>query len=322
MGQNRNDDLDDRNLLGPLVGDGRPMLLIIAGALLFAGGLAMFLAATGDLLPQDTHYLGLTADQLRSVANGRVTDFMIHDRASFGGTLFGLGILYTWLTVFPLARGEQWAWWTWLFSGVAGFLTFFAYLGYGYLDTWHGIGTLLMLPVYVVGMVRARRLVLGPLDVRCLLRPGGWLGRDRFGLGRVLLMAGAAAVAAGGLIILRIGVGDTFVPEDLHFIGQTAAQIHAVNPRLVPLLAHDRAGFGGGVFTMGLVTMLCLWCARPSRHLHQAVALAGFFSLGATFVVHAAVGYTNLFHLAPPAVGALCLIFGLALEHPGVRPTR
>ncbi|MGI8755685.1 MAG: hypothetical protein ACR2MB_07470 [Acidimicrobiales bacterium] len=290
--------------------------------MLFAGGLAMFLAATGDLLPQDVHYLGLTADQLRSVANGRVTDFMIHDRASFGGTLFVLGILYTWLTVFPLARGERWAWWTWLLSGVAGFSTFLAYLGYGYLDTWHGIGTLLLLPVYAGGMVRARKLVIEPLDVRCLLRSGGWLGRDRFGLGRLLLMAGAAAVAASGLIILRIGVGDTFVPEDLQFIGRTATQIHAVNPRLVPLLAHDRAGFGGGVFTMGVVTMLCLWCARPSRHLHQAIALAGLFSLGATFVVHAAVGYTNVLHLAPPAVGALCLVVGLVLEHPGLRSPR
>ena len=296
------------------------MLLVVAGALLFAGGLAMFLAGTGDLLPQDTHYLGMTGDQLRSVAGGQVRDFMVHDRASFGGTLFGLGILYTWLTVFPLARGEQWAWWTWLISGLLGFATFLAYLGYGYLDTWHGIGTLLLVPVYALGMVRSRRIVAGPLDVRCLLQPGGWFGhRDRFALGRILLLAGAAAVAMSGLIILRIGVGDTFVREDLQFIGRSAEQLRAVNPRLVPLLAHDRAGFGGGVVTMGLITMLCLWCACPSRHLHQAVALAGLASLGATFVVHAAVGYTNAFHLAPPVVGAVCLVAGLALEDPGTR---
>lgn len=305
------------------MGDGRPLLLIIAGALLFAGAFAMFLAATGEFLPQDIHYLGMTADELCSVANCRITDFMIHDRASFGGTLFGLGILYTWLTVFPLSRGEQWAWWTWLISGILGFSTFLAYIGFGYLDTWHGIGTLLMVPVYVAGMVTTRRLCRGPLDVRCILRPGGWWGRrDRFSLGRILIIAGAAGVAGSGLVILRIGVGNTFVPEDLGFIGRTADQIRAVNPRLVPLLAHDRAGFGGAVMTMGLVTMICLWCSRPSRHLHQAVALAGLASLGSTMVVHVAVGYTNLFHLAPPLAGVACLVLGLALQHPGVSSDR
>ena len=52
----------------------------------------------------------------------------------------------------PARRGEAWAWWTWLISGTVGFLSFLSYLGYGYLDTWHGVGTLLILPVFVVGM--------------------------------------------------------------------------------------------------------------------------------------------------------------------------
>lgn len=41
----------------PVLGDGRPLLACVAGALLFAGGFALFLAATGDFLPRDTHYL-------------------------------------------------------------------------------------------------------------------------------------------------------------------------------------------------------------------------------------------------------------------------
>jgi len=280
----------------------------------------MFLAATGEFLPQDLHFLGMTPDQLCSIASCRVTDFMIHDRASFGGTLFALGILYVWLTAFPLSRGEQWAWWTWLISGLLGFTTFLAYLGYGYLDTWHGIGTLLLIPSYVLGLFRARSLAPGPLSPRCLFRHGDWWGRrDRFTAGRLILTAGAGAVATSGLIILRIGVGDTFVPEDLQFIGLTADDLHQVNDHLVPLLAHDRAGFGGGVLTLGLTMMLCLWCARLSRHLHQAVALAGLVSLGAALVVHFVIGYTDAFHLAPPFLGAACLIVGLTLQHPGNR---
>jgi hypothetical protein len=304
-------------LMAPVLGDGRPLLLVVAGGLLFAGGFALFLAATGELLPHDVRYLGMGADDL-CTAECRILDFMIHDRAAFGGTLVGLGILYLWLTVFPLAAGEQWAWWAWLVSGTVGFLSFLSYLGYGYLDMWHGVATLVLLPFYVVGMARSRRLV-GPLDVRALGHHGGWLARrDRFAAGRAVLLLGAAATAAGGLAVLRVGLGDTFVPEDLEFMDLTARQLHELNPRLVSLLAHDRAGFGGGVFTLGLTTMLCLWCARPSRHLHQAVALAGATSITAALGVHFLVGYTDLWHLLPAVAAAVSLAVGLAVHHPGV----
>ena len=308
-------------LMAPVLGDGRPLLLALAGGLLLAGGFALFLAASGEFLPHDIRYLGMSADDLCDVASCRIVDFMIHDRAAFGGTLVGLGVVYLWLTLFPLAAGEQWAWWVWLVSGTVGFLSFLSYLGYGYLDTWHGLATLILLPLYVVGMARSRQLV-GPLDIRCLGRPGGWLARrDRFAGGRAVLLLGAVATAAGGLVILRVGLGDTFVPEDLEFMGLSAPELRALNPRLVPLLAHDRAGFGGGVFTLGLTTMACLWYADLSRHLHQAVALAGAVSLTAALGVHFVVGYTDVWHLVPPAVAAAFLVTGLAIQHPGV-PSR
>ena len=101
---------EDRGLFQPLVGDGRPLLLTMAGGLVFAGGFALFLAATGEFLPHDIHYLGMTAGDLCRIAGCRIVDFMVHDRAAFGGTLLAMGVLYIWLTVFPLARGEQWAW--------------------------------------------------------------------------------------------------------------------------------------------------------------------------------------------------------------------
>lgn len=229
-------------------------------------------------------------------------------------------MLYGWLTVFPLSRGERWAWWVWLISGTVGFASFLSYLGYGYLDTWHGLGTLVLLPVFVVGMVRSRRQLAGPVRIGSLRRDGGWLGRrDLFALGRSVLLLGAVATAAGGVAILRVGIGDTFVPEDLEFMGLTAAELRAINPRLVPLLAHDRAGFGGGVFTLGLTTALCLWCGRPARNLHQAVAVAGGVSLTSALAVHVGVGYTDAWHLLPAVAAATCLVVGLALEHQGLR---
>src|SRR5262245_34028774 len=139
---------DDRGFLREIVDDGVRLLLLAAAALVFAGGFAMFLAASGEFLPHDMRYLGMSAADLCQVARCRVVDFMIHDRAAFGGALVGIGVLYAYLALFPLRRGEAWAWWLLLVSGTAGFASFLAYLGYGYLDTWHGIGTLLLLPVY------------------------------------------------------------------------------------------------------------------------------------------------------------------------------
>ena len=82
---------DDRSLVRVVAGDGRPLLIAVAGALAFAGGFALFLAASGEFLPQDLRYLGMTADELCAVASCRVTDFMVHDRAAFGGTLWAWG---------------------------------------------------------------------------------------------------------------------------------------------------------------------------------------------------------------------------------------
>src|SRR5258708_22119448 len=78
---------------------------------------------------------------------------MVHDRVSFGGVLIAIGVMYLWLAEFPLRRRESWSWWALVISGGAGFLSFLAYLGYGYLDTWHGAATLGLLPLFVAGVV-------------------------------------------------------------------------------------------------------------------------------------------------------------------------
>ena len=44
-----------------------------------------------------------------------------------------------------------------LISGSVGFASFLAYLGYGYLDSWHGAATLVLLPTFGLGMYRAIR---------------------------------------------------------------------------------------------------------------------------------------------------------------------
>jgi len=107
-----------------VLGNGRPLLLLTGIGLALAGGFALFLALTYQFLPHDIAFLGLTADQLCTINNCRVVGFMIHDRIAFGGALLSIGLLYLWLTEFPLQEGQVWAWWLLAVSGVVGFGSF------------------------------------------------------------------------------------------------------------------------------------------------------------------------------------------------------
>ena len=123
---------------------------------------------------------------------------MFHDRVAFGGSIIAIGLLYMWLAEFPLGKGEAWAWWTLVLSGALGFGSFLTYLGYGYLDTWHGVGTLALLPLFVWGLVKSRAIVKQPRSFRQALRPvfvPRW--RSRAGLGRLLLLCTALGMILG-----------------------------------------------------------------------------------------------------------------------------
>lgn len=307
------------SLVAALLGDGRPLLATAAVSLLFAGVFAIFLAARGEFLPHDIGYLGQTADELRALGDGRVVDFMLHDRVAYGGALLAIGLLYLWLVAVPLGRGEAWAWWLLVTTGALGMATFLTYLGYGYLDSWHGWGTLALVPFSIVGAVRSRRHLAisgGPGS----LRPAGWTRPDgltrRERRGWQLLLVVAAGLVVVGAVISTIGIEVVFVPEDIAFIGLSRAELDAANPRLVSLIAHDRAGFGGAILTGGLLASGAVLHAAGSRALWQAVAGAGVLAFGPAIIVHHAVGYTDPWHLAPAYAAAAALAVGLALARP------
>ena len=310
--------LDRRSLLQALVRDGRPLLTLTALALLFSGGFAIFLALVRQFLPHDLAFLGMSAAELCALGDCRVVAFMVHDRATFGGVLVAIGALYLWLVEFPLRRGAAWSWWTLVLSGVAGFASFLGYLGYGYLDTWHGVATLLLLPVFGAGLALTWRGLRGQRSPRALLVPGWrptrWTSLD--GLGRLLLLLTAAGMVAAGLTIQLIGITQVFVPQDLAFMRLSAEQLRAINSNLVPLIAHDRAGFGGGLISAGIAMGFAVWCGRPGPALWQAVGLAGSAGFLCAIGVHYWIGYTDLLHLAPAILGAIQFGFGFALSAP------
>ena len=313
---------DDAGLLDPLLADGRHLLTLGALGLLAAGAFAVFLGAAGQFLPHDLQYLGMSAAQLCGFDACRVVHFMIHDRVSFGGVLMAISVLFLWLIHFPLAAGEPWAWWTLLLSNAAGFLSFLTYLAFGYLDTWHGLATLFLLPCFAAGLAMTRRTLVGPAGIGCLLVSGDGLplASTVAGPGRPLLLASAVALAVGGLTVSAIGATVVFVPQDLAYMHVTPRLLDAINPRLVPLIAHDRAGFGSGVFNLGGLVLALGYCGRPSRSRWQAIAVSATVGFGLAIGVHPAVGYTSPVHLAPAVAGAAAFAAALWLTRPGRRP--
>jgi hypothetical protein len=298
----------------PLTANGRLLLRLLALGLLLAGGFALGQSAMGRFLPHDLRYLGMDLIELCGVRQGRVARFMFHDRVSFGGALIAIGCLYVWLEQFPLQAGEAWAWWTFLLSGITGFGSFLAYLGYGYLDSWHEAGTFVLLPLYAGGLVltqpHRRNPGLTPRRKDDIALNNFW--RTRLGLGRALLLATAVGLVIGGATILLVGITCVFVPQDLRYLGLGASDLLAINRRLVPLIAHDRAGFGGAIVTFGLLLFGCVRFGCPSSRLWQAVLLAGSSGFITAIGVHPLIGYTDFYHLAPAYLGALMFTVGMA----------
>src|SRR2546423_786879 len=81
--------------------------------------------------------------------------------------------------------------------------------------------------------------------------------------GQLALVALGVGFLIGGITIATVGVTDVFVREDLSYLHTTASALHAANPHFVPLVAHDRAGFGGALVSDGVAFLLAaLWGIR------------------------------------------------------------
>jgi len=284
---------DHRSLFEALAGDGRPLLALTGLALFASGGFAILQSLTGHLLPHDSHTLGMDAEGLTHAANARLTMFMFHDRVAFGGTLLAIGAAYWWLSEFPLRARQAWAWWAFAVSGFTGFASFLAYLGYGYLDTWHAVATLLLLPVFLAGLWRSRSCIVGRLRIDQSWRTELPVETGMARHGRHVLQACAVGLVLAGATIVAVGMTIVFVPQDLTFIGMTRAQIGAISPMLIPVIAHDRAGFGGGLLSCGLLILVITRHALLTRSFLEVTALMGLFGFGAALGVHGVIGYLD-----------------------------
>ena len=295
---------DDRSILEPVLGDGRFLIALTGICLALSGGFAILQSASGHLLPQDSHAIGLDAQALERAANHRLLGFMFHDRVAYGGTLLAIGSGYLWMAAFPMQRRPAWTSWALLVSGGIGFLAFLTYLGQGYLDTWHGVATLFLLPVFLAGVWRNRPQ---NLSFRAVLSELPAIHGSAERSGRLLLGSCAAGLILAGFTIAIFGMTTVFVPSDLRFIGLTPSALAHISHSLIPVISHDRAGFGGGLCSIGCLLLFMSRCAELNRNLVEIVAVMGCAGFGAALGVHFVVGYVEFLHLLPAFVG--CLLF-------------
>jgi hypothetical protein len=283
-------------------------------------GLGMTVAGLGAaaitlgpvLLWYDRDYLGMTLHELHA-ANHHLVHFLQHDRITMAGTMVSIGALYTGLAVGGIRRGRPWAREVYLLSGAIGFPTLFYFLATGFVEPLHTATALVLFPMFVAGVRRA------PHTPRWRPVPEGPERERRRALtGQLLLIVTGVGLFVGGAVISVVGLTGVFVPTDLTFLGTSARALEAVNPRLVPFVAHDRAGFGGALMSAAAaITLLSAWgWRRGEAWVFWTLGIAAAAGFLPAVVVHGTIHYTDFVHLAPVYLGMAMTATGLLLARP------
>lgn len=285
---------------------------LMGAGMLFGSLLALVIALTRVVLPYDEAFVGMHRHELAEV-NSRLLDFMAHDRVSLAGTMVAIGVMYLGISLGGIRRGLHWAQQSVFASALVGFASFFLFLGFGYLDTFHAFVTAVLLQFLLMAL-HSRLGTYTPETAPPLCGDRAW---RRSLWGQLLLIIHGFALLAVGAVISAIGVTKVFVPEDLEFMGTTAQVLSEANARLVPLVAHDRATLGGMLLASGMVFLLpALWGFRNgSAWLWWSMLIAGVSAYAAALGIHYTVGYMSLVHLLPAFAGLGVLLLGLGLSY-------
>jgi dihydroorotate dehydrogenase len=284
---------------------------LMGAGMVFGSLLALLIALTRVVLPYDESFVGMSREQLLAV-NPRLLDFMAHDRVSLAGTMIAIGVMYLGLSLGGVRRGLHWAQQTVFISAFTGFASFFLFLGFGYLDTFHAFVTAVLFQLLLLA-VHSRLGTFIP-DVPPPVRGDRAWRRSLWGQ-LLLILHGCGLLGAGAMISI-IGITKVFVPEDLEFMRTTAQALRAASPRVVPLIAHDRATLGGMLLASGWVFLLpALWGFRNgSARLWWAMLVGGVSAYAAALGIHLTVGYTSPMHLLPVFGGLGIFLLGLGLS--------
>lgn len=285
---------------------------LLGAGMLFGSVLALGIAMTRVVLPYDEAFVGMSREEMAAL-NPRLLAFMAHDRVSLAGTMIAIGVMYLGLSLSGIRRGLHWAQKSVFLSAFTGFASFFLFLGFGYLDPFHAFVTAVLMQMLFLGV--HSRLGTWMPSVPPLLRGNAAWRRSLWG--QLLLVIHGAGLLGAGVTISVIGITEVFVAQDLEFLRTTGETLLAAHPRLVPLVAHDRATLGGMLLASGWVFLTpVLWGFRNgSAWLWWSLLVAGVSAYSAALGIHLTVGYTSLVHLLPVFGGLGILFLGLGLSY-------
>ncbi|WP_430517028.1 dihydroorotate dehydrogenase [Bacillus infantis] len=281
------------------------------GLFILIGGLiALFFSMTSVILPYDEHFLGISREELL-LMNPLLLKFMLHDRMTLAGTMISGGILYMELARHGARHGLHWARKAINTGAVTGFLGILLFIGYGYFDWLHGLFWLILLPFFLLGL----RNLKGANQRPCSINRKNTAAWRKSLWGQLCFVILGFSFVVGGISISAIGATGVFVQTDIGYICMTPEQMNNLNERLIPLIAHDRAGFGSALFSVGLlVLMTALWGFRQGeKWVWRMLLIGGIPAFAAGILTHFYIGYTTFFHLFPAYFAFGLYIAGLVL---------
>ncbi|URN95737.1 MAG: dihydroorotate dehydrogenase [Candidatus Pristimantibacillus lignocellulolyticus] len=286
---------------------------LLFGISIFIGGLiALYFAFTSIILPYDESFIGLRRADILQI-NPLILSFMSHDRMALAGTMISGGILYIQLARHGLKYGMHWAKIAFHSAAIIGFLGIFLFIGYGYFDWLHGLFWLILLPIYYFSYKEGKAVIGTPYSNHGSNDRAWQLGN----YGQLMFVLLGFSIVVGGIVISIIGVSKVFIATDLSFLCMSPEMIESINNKLIPVIAHDRAGFGGALVSVGLlVLMLSLWGFRQGeRWIWNTLAIGALPAFITGIGTHIYIGYTTFIHLLPVYFLVILYLVGLVLSY-------
>ncbi|PFA67701.1 dihydroorotate dehydrogenase [Bacillus sp. AFS015802] len=284
------------------------------GLLIFMGGLlALLFSLTTVILPYDEYYLGMPRESI-TLFNERIVNFMAHDRMTLAGTMISGGIVYMQLAFHGVKKGLLWARQSIDIAAITGFMGIFLFIGYGYFDWLHLLFWLILIPFYGHGWIHTRKIRGTPTSGN-RRNHKDWLHSLYGQLAFVVL---GLSFVLGGLVISYFGVTSVFVPTDLLYLCMPKGVLQEFNQNLIPVIAHDRAGFGSALLSVGLLVLtLSLWgFQQGNKWVWWTMLIGGLPAFIAGIYIHFAIGYTSFLHLLPAYLAIGLYLFGLVKTYP------
>lgn len=282
----------------------------VAIILLSVSCIVLYVGLTSVLLPYDKAFLGHNGASVFEIQK-YLLKFMSHDRVTLAGTAMSGALLYLSLAIFGIKAKHRWAYDAEKISIGAGFLSFFLYLGFGYFDPLHAVVCLLVLPFFLWGTLKPP--AFKPEESANIYNDKAW--RNSLTSQLLFVMIGFGLIIAG-IVIACVGCSTVFVHEDLMYLHTSHSSLVQLNPKLIPLIAHDRASFGGCLWAVGMaVFFTSLYGYRQgARWVWWALLISGLPGFLCVFGIHFSIGYTHFIHLFPAYIAVIMYVAGLCLS--------